>query len=157
MPGPEVRPATDAAYRDIIDRFTRDHDAFVAQLDKLKAYVEAGGDVREAIVGMRVLGRPLLQHASNEEGCLFPELIEKIGGPDGPVRVLQEEHVVIHGQVDELTADPNREKFVAIYRAFDRLLREHIDKEREVVFPLSQELLGERRLQELDRQVPSQN
>ena len=140
----------------IIDRFSREHDAFVVQLDGLRADVARGGDVRAAIEGMRVLAEPLLKHAANEEALLFPDLVLKLGGETGgPVGVLREEHVVIHGQVDHLSAEPTRAAFDQVFTAFDKILREHIAKEEEVVFPLSAQLLGDERLSEMNEEIPA--
>jgi iron-sulfur cluster repair protein YtfE (RIC family) len=140
----------------IIDRFSREHDAFVIQLDELRAEVNRGGDVRSAIERIRVLATPLLQHAHNEEVLLFPDLVVKLGGETGgPVGVLREEHVIIHGQVDRLSADPARAEFDQVFAAFDKILREHIAKEEEVVFPLSAQLLGDERLIRMNEEIPA--
>lgn len=140
----------------IIDRFSREHDAFVVQLDGLRAEVARGGDVRAAIERMRVLAAPLLTHAGNEEALLFPDLVLKLGGETGgPVGVLREEHVIIHGQVDQLSAEPTRAEFDQVFAAFDKILREHIAKEEDVVFPLSAQLLSDERLREMNEEIPA--
>lgn len=138
----------------IIDRFSREHDTFLGQLDGVRAEVDRGGDVGAAIERVRVLAAPLLRHAENEEALLFPELVERLGGHEGgPVQVLREEHVIIHGQVDTLAADPARAEFDRVFAAFDRLLREHIVKEEDILFPMSAELLGDERLREMDAEI----
>ena len=137
----------------IIDRFTQEHQQFVGELDRLKAHVDAGGDVASAIAAARTLATPLLKHAENEEALLFPDLVERLGRTGSPVTVLQEEHVIIHGQVDRLTAEPTAADFAKVFAAFDRILREHILKEEEVVFPMSASLLGDARLQEMDQEI----
>lgn len=138
----------------IIDRFSREHDAFLVQLDGLRAEVARGGDVRGAIERIRALAAPLLRHAQNEEVLLFPDLVAQLGGGEGgPVRVLREEHVIIHGQVDQLAGDPARAEFDRIFTAFDAILREHIAKEEAVLFPLSARLLGDERLAEMDAEI----
>ena len=40
-----------------------------------------------------------------------------------------------------------------MFAAFDRILREHILKEEEVVFPMSASRLGDARLQEMDEEI----
>ena len=138
----------------IIDRFSREHDAFLVELDGLRAEVARGGDVGAAIARVRVLAAPLLRHAENEEVLLFPDLVERLGGHEGgPVGVLREEHVIIHGQVDTLSADPARAEFDRVFAAFDALLREHIAKEEDVLFPMSAQLLGDERLRQMDEEI----
>ena len=137
----------------IIDRFSQEHQQFVGELDRLKEHVDAGGEVASAIIAARALAAPLLKHAENEEALLFPDLVERLGRTSSPVTVLQEEHVILHGQVDRLTAEPTAEDFAKVFAAFDRLLREHILKEEDVVFPMSAALLGDARLREMDQEI----
>lgn len=138
----------------IIDRFSAEHVAFVGQLDELQARLDRGAPVVDLVAAVRTLAGPLLMHASNEEVLLFPDLIARMGG-QGPVQVLQQEHVTIHGQVDQLRGTPSRAEFVAIFDAFQQLLRDHIAKEEEVVFPMSAEILGDTRLTEMDEEIPA--
>jgi hemerythrin-like domain-containing protein len=138
----------------IIDRFSREHEAFVKELDTLRIAVASGADVGRAIAQVRTLAGPLLTHAANEEVLLFPDLVEKLGGEDGgPVGVLRQEHTIIHGQVDTLRGTPTRADFARVFAAFDSLLRAHIEKEENVLFPLSARLLGDARLEEMDEEI----
>jgi hemerythrin-like domain-containing protein len=138
----------------IIDRFSREHEAFVTQLDMLRIAVGSGADVGTAIAQVRTLAGPLLTHAANEEVLLFPDLVEKLGGEEGgPVGVLRREHAVIHGQVDTLRGTPTQADFARVFAAFDSLLRAHIDREEDVLFPLSARLLGDARLVEMDEEI----
>lgn len=138
----------------IIDRFSAEHVAFVGQLDELQTRLARGAPVDDLVRAIRVLAGPLLMHATNEEVLLFPDLIARMGG-EGPVQVLQQEHVTIHGQVDQLRGEPSRVDFVAVFDAFQQLLRDHIAKEEEVVFPMSAEILGDTRLTEMDEEIPA--
>lgn len=138
----------------IIDRFSAEHVAFVGQLDELQTRLARGAPVDDLVRAIRVLAGPLLMHATNEEVLLFPDLIARMGG-EGPVQVLQQEHVTIHGQVDRLRGTPSRADFVAVFDAFQQLLRDHIAKEEEVVFPMSAEILGDTRLTEMDLEIPA--
>lgn len=138
----------------IIDRFSREHDAFVNELDGLRVEVASGGDVAAAIARIRALAGPLLRHAENEEVLLFPELVAQLGGEEGgPVGVLRREHSIIHGQVDTLRGTPTAAGYARVFAAFDALLRAHIQKEEEILFPLSARLLGDERLAALDEEI----
>lgn len=138
----------------IIDRFSAEHVAFVGQLDELQARLDRGAPLEDLVGAVRALAGPLLMHASNEEVLLFPDLIARMGG-EGPVEILQREHVTIHGQVDQLRGTPRRAEFVAVFDAFQQLLRDHIAKEEVVVFPMSAEILGDTRLTEMDEEIPA--
>ncbi len=140
----------------IIDRFSDEHTVFVKELDALRLAVEAGADVSEAIARVRALAGPLLRHAENEEVLLFPDMVEILGGAGGGmVAVLRQEHTQIHRQVDALTGEPAKAEFDRVFKAFESLLRAHIDKEEEVLFPLSAKLLGDARLAEMDAEIPA--
>lgn len=138
----------------ITDRFSHEHELFTKQLQSLRIAVEAGADVASAIARVRTLAGPLLQHAENEEVLLFPELVEILGGAaGGMVSVLRQEHAVIHRQVSALTAEPAKAEFDRVFTAFENLLRDHIAKEEDVLFPLSAKLLGDERLEAMDAEV----
>ncbi len=139
----------------ITDRFSKEHASFVTQLEGLQAACANGAPAGNLVHTVRLLTTPLLQHAENEEVLLFPDLIERLGGEGGPVQVLQQEHVLLHGQVDKLIGEPSRADFLQVFGQFQRLLREHIAKEEDVVFPLSVELLGDVRLSELEAEIPA--
>ena len=140
----------------IIDRFSDEHTVFVKELDSLRLAVEAGADVSDAIARVRALAGPLLRHAENEEVLLFPDMVEILGGAGGGmVAVLRQEHTQIHRQVDALTGEPVKAEFDRVFKAFESLLRAHIDKEEEVLFPLSAKLLGDARLAEMDAEIPA--
>ncbi|MDP9321688.1 MAG: hypothetical protein M3P16_11395 [Chloroflexota bacterium] len=57
--------------------------------------------------------------------------------------------------MNHLSAEPTRAEFDQVFAAFDKILREHIAKEEEVVFPLSAELLGDERLSEMNEEIPA--
>jgi iron-sulfur cluster repair protein YtfE (RIC family) len=138
----------------IIDRFSLEHQTFVIELDALRTDVAAGGDIAAAIARVRALAGPLLRHAENEEVLLFPDLVAQLGGEEGgPVGVLRREHSIIHGQVDTLRGEPTAADFTRVFAAFDALLRAHIDKEEEILFPLAGQLLGDVRLAQLDEEI----
>jgi|SRR5690349_2872850 len=138
----------------ITDRFSREHELFGKQLESLRIAVQDGADVGSAIARVRTLAGPLLQHAENEEVLLFPELVEILGGAaGGMVSVLKQEHAVIHRQVSALTGEPAKAEFDRVFKAFETLLRDHIAKEEDVLFPLSARLLGDERLEAMDAEI----
>lgn len=138
----------------ITDRFSREHEVFVKQLESLRIAVRDGADVTSAIARVRTLAGPLLRHAENEEVLLFPDLVEILGGAaGGMVSVLRQEHAIIHRQVTALTGEPAKAEFERVFTAFETLLRDHILKEEDVLFPLSAKLLGDERLEAMDAEI----
>jgi hemerythrin-like domain-containing protein len=90
-------------------------------------------------------------HHGKEENILFPALVQAgVPGEGGPVGVMLTEHDegrrYIRDMKDALTAltGGRREKaasFVAAARNYAELLREHIEKEDNVLYPLADHLL----------------
>jgi hemerythrin-like domain-containing protein len=137
----------------IIDRFSSEHDVFISQLAVIEDLTRGGADVASVVAAIRTLAAPLLAHAENEERALFPDLEPSMGGEVGPLAVLTEEHHVLHGQLDRMTADPPRWELEQVLDAFLRLLRGHIEKEEDVLFPAAAQLIDGSRLERMDREI----
>jgi hemerythrin-like domain-containing protein len=137
----------------IIDRFSSEHDVFAAQLEVIETLVRTGSEVASVVAAIRTLAAPLLAHAENEERALFPDLAASLGGEGGPLAILTAEHGVLHGQLDRLTADPARLELEQVLADFLDLLRRHIEKEEDVLFPAAARLIDDARLERLDREI----
>ena len=140
----------------ILDRFTSEHDVFITQLGVIETLARTGADVACVVAAIRTLAAPLLAHARNEERALFPDLAPSLGGEGGPLAVLTAEHGVLHGQLDRLTADPSRLELERVLDAFLSLLRRHIEKEEDVLFPAAAQLIDDARLERMDREIRSE-
>ena len=80
-------------------------------------------------------------HHAKEEDVLFPAMV-KAGAPSegGPIDVMLEEHVQGRALLQAL-ATGDRARRVAAAREYVELLRDHIDKEHGIVFPLAEAVL----------------
>ena len=137
----------------ITDRFSSEHDVFLAQLEVIDDLTRRDASVESIVSALKTLAAPLVAHAENEERALFPDLEPSMGGQGGPLGILIEEHVTIHGQIDELLDSPSRQRLESVLDAFQRLLRGHIDKEEQVLFPAAAQILGDMKLEKLDRDL----
>lgn len=137
----------------IIDRFSSEHDVFLAQLEVIDDLTRRDASVESIVSALRTLAAPLIAHAENEERALFPDLEPSMGGTGGPLAILTEEHSTIHAQIDELVDHPTRQRLETVLDEFLRVLRGHIDKEEQVLFPAAAEILGDTRLEKLDREI----
>jgi hemerythrin-like domain-containing protein len=93
-----------------------------------------------------------LNHHAKEERYLFPALV-KAGVPSegGPVAVMLGEHVEGRAFIQAMQADRVSRRVDAA-RRYTQLLRDHIDKENGVLFPLAEAVLEERAQQALARE-----
>jgi len=137
----------------ITDRFSSEHAVFVQQLDAIADLRTSRVEAPALVAAVRTLAAPLLRHAENEESALFPDLARTLGPEGGPLAVLTAEHVLIHGYLDHIWAEPTRAELVDALDGLAGLLREHIAKEEDVLFPLADRLIGDDRLRELGAQA----
>ncbi len=90
-------------------------------------------------------------HHGKEEGILFPTLT-KAGIPEqgGPIGVMLTEHVegrrLIKAMEDSTGKIPDLNAFVVSAREYQVLLRNHIQKENNVLFPMADRALDELQL-----------
>lgn len=98
-------------------------------------------------------------HHGKEENILFPEL-ESLGMPNegGPIGVMLEEHEKGRGYVREMNrtisdyASGNKASSADIaknIRAYTRLMEQHIQKENDVLFEMTDKLLDEKKQEAL--------
>lgn len=95
------------------------------------------------------------RHHAKEETVLFPAM-SRAGVPshEGPVRMMLEEHVLGRSLVAGMAhGEPVHRATPA--RDYVRLLRDHIDKENFIVFPLADEVLDTRAREQVRRDFES--
>jgi len=93
-------------------------------------------------------------HHGKEEGMLFPALVAAgVPQQDGPVGVMLHEHTLgrqwIHDMDASLRPTLDASAFVRAARGYADLLRAHVQKENEVLFPMAERLLSAARLDAL--------
>ena len=91
-------------------------------------------------------------HHAKEENALFPAMIKAgVPSPGGPVDVMLEDHEQGRALIAEM-ADGAPPRQAAAARRYVALLREHIDKENGVVFPLAEAVFEQTVMHELSRE-----
>ncbi len=145
---------------DPLRRFELEHQEALTALDKLEAAthaLEKGANTPLALqtVGevYRFLSTTVRQHNENEERALFACL-----GEDAPTSVFELEHEELRALERRLGRaldgpDPVRQ-VPEIARAIVDLLRAHIAREDDVLFPMARALLGPAGLRQVARFLP---
>ncbi|MBI2537750.1 MAG: hemerythrin domain-containing protein [Gemmatimonadetes bacterium] len=142
---------------DPLVRFSMEHEQALAALDRLEraATALAHGDpaephlrtVREVC---ETLTGAVRQHNENEERALFPLL-----GEDAPVAPFVQEHVALRQleqRLGQALEGPTPERDIPpVAHALVDLLRAHIQREDEVLFPMARALLGSEGLEQAAR------
>jgi hemerythrin-like domain-containing protein len=122
-----------------IDDLTREHDAVVNLIGTVRA-AHAGGDVPRMAEAVRRIGDILGPHTAVEEQGLFPALSGDF--PDH-VAKLEDEHRRIEAVLGEAaTGTPADPTWPGRAMAAFEMLREHILKEQDGVFPAALATLG---------------
>ncbi|MBI2626537.1 MAG: hemerythrin domain-containing protein [Candidatus Nealsonbacteria bacterium] len=120
-----------------IEELRADHEKILTELDKLEADPE--GYAKTFLEFTESFAEP---HHHKEEEVLFPAL-EKKGIPKdgGPIGVMLMEHEMKRGYVKELAAG----KIEAAMKIVS-LMRDHIAKENDILYPMAQQVLTEEEL-----------
>ena len=91
-------------------------------------------------------------HHAKEERALFPAMVKGgVPSEDGPIAVMLEEHAEGRTLLATMYAGEPVDRIAAAHR-YIRLLRDHIDKENALLFPLADAVLDERDQTEVCRQ-----
>jgi len=74
-------------------------------------------------------------------------------GPDAdaPVEILKSEHAQIERWLERMTAPTSRAELADVFASVESLLRGHIEREDDVLFPMAERILGDNELSALDR------
>jgi hemerythrin-like domain-containing protein len=143
---------------DPLRRFEEEHEVALAALERLEqaatALQESGppeshfAATREVLALLRGAVR---EHNENEERALFPLL-----GEDAPLGPFLEEHEILWRLEVDLAAALERQDRTRVTRlAFEiiDLLRIHIRRENEILFPMARALLGAEGLASVARRL----
>jgi len=140
------------------DLLSADHKVVLKQLRRLEKgldEIELDGAAMENIVeAADFIGRVVRRHFLKEEEILFPLLGKMPGMKEGPLKMLYLEHEEFKSNnekfqelVDRLREKKDlarfKEDIVEKGRAIIIVLREHIEKEDQVLFPMAERFLGE--------------
>jgi hemerythrin-like domain-containing protein len=132
---------------DPIRRFEEEHEVALAALDRLEKAAEAlrsGTTAEPHFATARevhgLLCGAVRQHNEDEERALFPVL-----GEDAPLGPFLEEHGTLWKLEEDLAAAldrADRERVARLALDIVDLLRTHIRRENDVLFPMARALLG---------------
>ncbi len=116
-----------------------------------------GDDARSAVAFFRTFADSC--HHAKEEDALFPALVARgIPRENGPIAVMLDEHEIGRAAVRAMDEaidgasggdDPSLVRFVHSAREYIELLRQHIAKEDEVLFPMAEGVLDDAARSEL--------
>ncbi len=143
-----------------IDDLKHEHDAILSSLkilDKMSADISKGSKPAKedlsAFIGFLKEFADKCHHGK-EEGLLFPALVDA-GLPEhgGPIAVMLSEHSqgrdLIREMDQAIAAGPDYVTFSYAASAYSSLLKNHIEKENSVLFPIAEKTLEPSRMEQL--------
>jgi len=113
---------------EVIGRFMSEHVEIINATGDLRR-ATASGDADEVRAAVAIVRGLLDPHARAEESGLFAVLAEDVEFADH-VQGLCREHVGLHGLLDQVHAGSH-----AVLPVFEKMLRTHIDREENGLFP----------------------
>lgn len=138
-----------------IEELTADHEKILAKVDELEKEISPAdrGKIKEFLHFAETFVEP---HLQKEEKVLFPAL-EKKGIPKegGPIGMMLFEHETKRGYVKKLQkalAKDEEEEIKEYAQAIVSLLRDHIFKEDNILYPCARDVLTSEELVNLGHQ-----
>ncbi len=142
---------------DPLERFEAEHEDALAELNSLEAAalaLDAGPSDEHFEMIRRVhaaLAGAVREHNDNEELALFPLL-----GEAAPTEPFVEDHLALRTLERELIDAVERrdaDKVASLSLTIVEKLRDHIERENTVLFPMAREILGSEGLREVARRL----
>jgi hemerythrin-like domain-containing protein len=138
-----------------IELLSTQHQDVLARLNHVEAEIMARDDSGLAPFAA-YLAEEVMHHFAVEEQALFPLLARHLSPEQGPLAVMNAEHIAFRELLADLTTavragnlDAQRTHAAELVE----LLRGHIAKEDQVLFPMAARLLSPAELGEVDRRA----
>ncbi|MEK6606475.1 MAG: hemerythrin domain-containing protein [Myxococcota bacterium] len=113
-----------------------EHGVFLTQLDVLEKMLRDNADADEIRACALLLAAAVEKHRALEEELLYPAILRAFGQGFPPMRVMEAEHKEIERCIHDL--DARRGDAATDARELAAVLREHIGKEVDVLFPMAE-------------------
>jgi hemerythrin-like domain-containing protein len=145
---------------DAITELTDDHKIILEELEKLDAAIKSPpehmAEIEEFLEFTESFAEP---HHQKEEKVLFPALADKgIPSESGPIAVMLAEHMEKRGHVRNLRIAMKCEDYATMQKeaeAIILILRNHILKEDNILYPIGRKVFNREELEELSNHFRS--
>ncbi len=144
--------------KNIQEHLKTDHqrcDGFFVETEQLVA----DGDWAAAKKSFEIFSQAMEHHFAMEEKVLFPDFERASGSTAGPSQVMRMEHQQIRELLTGMaaaTAEKNRDDFLGTAETLLILMQQHNAKEEQMLYPMCDNLLGDKRDEVLKRMIAIQ-
>jgi len=134
----------------ITECLNTEHGVFLTQLLFLEQLVaeKAPDEVLRGVA--RTIARAVELHRHAEEKILYPAIVREFGEDFGPIKCMEFEHEEIGRYIFEIIK--GSDDIPNSVRNFIALLRQHIAKEIQILFPLCEEKISKEELEQMTRE-----
>ncbi|MFQ5807653.1 MAG: hemerythrin domain-containing protein [Phycisphaerae bacterium] len=126
----------------LTDALLGEHGVLYALFDRIEAVATTAESVAQIQEAAAVLSAVVLSHANLEEELLFPALETHLG-TTGPLAVMRTEHDEIEHALRQLEEAQNLDDGVKCVARALSLVRDHFQKEEEVLFSMARQTLDD--------------
>ncbi len=126
----------------LTDALLGEHGVLYALFDQAEALTATATSVVQIQEAMVALSAVILSHSNLEEELLFPAL-EAHMGTTGPLAVMRTEHDEIDQALRQIEAARNLDDGAECVARVLSILRDHFQKEEEVLFSIARQTLDE--------------
>lgn len=124
-----------------------EHGVFLTQLGVLERMLKEKSPVEELRAVMLAVAEAVEKHRDAEEKILYPAILREFGEGFPPIQVMEAEHKEIERYIHGVASrNGNIPDFV---RGFIDVLRQHIAKEINVLFPLAEQRISGTNLEQM--------
>lgn len=124
-----------------------EHGVFLTQLTLLEKLLNEGASQEVLRAVTLTIAAAVEQHRDAEEAFLYPAIVREYGEGFPPIRVMEAEHRQIEACITGIAE--HHKDTQGMVRAFIDTLRQHIAKEINVLFPMAEEKISARELEQI--------
>jgi regulator of cell morphogenesis and NO signaling len=139
-----------------IELLTRQHQDVLTQMAAVEAAIPTAGGAPKLAAFVTFLEHEVAEHFKIEEQALFPILARHLSMTQGPLAVMNSEHDAFRELLKSLAGavrSGDLAQQAAHAQEVIHLLRAHIAKEDQVLFPLAAQLLNDEEKNEVNRRA----
>jgi hemerythrin-like domain-containing protein len=131
----------------LTEQLSAEHAVFLTELDVLDDLLSQSASTEVLRGAMLTLAAAVEQHRAVEEEHLFPAMVRQFGEGFPPVQAMEADHQEIGRCIEGVAA--RSQQTPALVQEFIDILRQHIDKEDHVLFPMAEQQIGAAELERL--------
>jgi len=134
----------------VTELLNTEHGVYLTQLGVLEGMLKSQSPAGELRAVTLAIAQTVEMHRVAEEKILYPAILREFGERFAPIQVMMAEHKEIEGFVRGVGSGEG--KLLELVQGFIDVLRQHIDKEIRVLFPMVEQRIAATDLERMARE-----